>query len=66
MSSEETSQDGSRAMSGFPMGGAGTGQSERERRRYAWMYDDEDIWGTDGVDCVPPVIYGDDGQGPRA
>ena len=59
-------QDGSRATTGFPMGGAGAGQSERERRRYAWMYDDEDIWGADGVDCVPPVIYGDDWQGPTA
>jgi uncharacterized protein YukE len=59
-------QDGSRAMPGLPMGGAGASQSERERRRYAWMYDDEDIWGADGVDCVPPVIYGDDWQGPRA
>jgi hypothetical protein len=29
------------------------------------MYDDEDIWGADGVDCVPPVIDGDAWRAPR-
>ena len=38
---------------------------ERDRRRYAWMYEDEDIWGTDGVGCVPPSTYGDDWHAPR-
>jgi hypothetical protein len=38
---------------------------ERNRHRYAWMYEDEDIWGTDIVDCVPPSTYGYDWHAPR-
>jgi uncharacterized protein YukE len=59
-------QDGGQVATGFPMGGAGGAAAERERRRYAWMYEDEDVWGADGTDCVPPVIYGHDWRGPRA
>jgi hypothetical protein len=29
------------------------------------MYEDEDIWGTDIVDCVPPSTYGYDWHAPR-
>ena len=40
-------------LAGFPMAGAGAGnQSEKERQRHAWMYEDEDIWGGP-TDCVP-------------
>jgi hypothetical protein len=38
---------------------------ERDRRRYAWMYEDEDIWGSDVADCVPPSTYGYDWHAPR-
>jgi hypothetical protein len=48
-----------------PGSAAGPARPERDRRRYAWMYEDEDIWGTDGVDCVPPSTYGDDWHAPR-
>jgi hypothetical protein len=40
-------------------------RSDRDRRRYAWMYEDEDIWGSDVVDCVPPSTYGYDWHAPR-
>jgi len=30
------------------------------------MYEDDEIWGADGTDCVPPVIYGDEWQSPNA
>jgi len=47
-------------MGGFPMmGGAAPGQSEKERRRQAWMNEDEDIWGVP-TGCVPTVIEGTD------
>lgn len=39
--------------------------AERDRRRYAWMYEDEDIWGTEGADCVPPPAHGHDWHAPR-
>jgi hypothetical protein len=54
-------QDGAAAegMNGFPMGGAGSGQgSEKERKRDAWMNEDDDIWGLNEVSAVPPVIGG--------
>jgi hypothetical protein len=38
---------------------------ERDRRRYSWMYEDEDIWGSDVADCVPPSTYGYDWHAPR-
>jgi hypothetical protein len=45
---------------GFPMmGGAAPGQSDKERRRQAWMNDDDGIWGAP-TDCVPSVIEGTD------
>lgn len=44
-------------MAGFPMTGVGAGQSEKDRQRQAWMYEDEDIWGLP-TDCIPPVIEG--------
>ncbi len=47
-----------------PPAGGGAARAERDRRRYAWMYEDEDIWGTDGV-SVPPSTYGDDWHAPR-
>jgi hypothetical protein len=56
--------DAGPAADGFP-GGARTGRSHKERHRYAWLYDDDDIWGADRVDCVPPVIDGDDWRAPR-
>lgn len=59
-------RDAGRATAGFPMGGAAAGQPERDRRRHAWMYEDDEIWGADGTDCVPPVIYGDEWQSPNA
>jgi hypothetical protein len=37
----------------------------RDRKRYAWLYEDEDIWGAEGADGVPPVSRGDDQPGPR-
>ena len=46
-------------------GASGMARPERNRWRYAWMYEDEDIWGTDLADCVPPSIYGDDWHAPR-
>jgi hypothetical protein len=46
-------------------GAAGAARPERNRGRYAWMYEDEDIWGTDIVDCVPPSTYGYDWHAPR-
>jgi hypothetical protein len=57
-------EDAGPAMAGFP-GGAQKGQSGRERRRYAWLYDDDDIWGADRIDRAPPVIDGDDWRAPR-
>jgi hypothetical protein len=58
--------DAGPALAGFPAGSACTGpRPERDRRRYAWMYDDEDIWGADGAGCVPPVIDGDAWRAPR-
>jgi hypothetical protein len=49
-----------------PLAGAPVAaRPERNRRRYAWMYEDEDIWGTDIVDCVPPSTYGYDWHAPR-
>jgi hypothetical protein len=48
-----------------PLPGAGVARPERDRRRYAWMYEDEDLWGTDVVDCVPPSTYGYDWHAPR-
>jgi hypothetical protein len=47
------------------VGAAGAARPERNRGRYAWMYEDEDIWGTDIVDCVPPSTYGYDWHAPR-
>jgi hypothetical protein len=44
---------------GFPMMGGAPGQSDKERRRQAWMNEDEDIWGAP-KDCVPSVIEGTD------
>jgi uncharacterized protein YukE len=44
-------------MAGVPMGGAGGAQQEKERRRQAWMSEDESIWGMP-TDHVPPVIEG--------
>ncbi|HWG00280.1 MAG TPA: hypothetical protein VG164_00340 [Trebonia sp.] len=44
-------------MAAFPFGGAGAGQPDRERRRQAWMDEDEDIWGLP-VWLVPAVIEG--------
>jgi hypothetical protein len=46
-------------------GGAPTGRSDGERHRYAWLYDDEDIWGADRAGCAPPVIDGHDWRAPR-
>jgi hypothetical protein len=49
-----------------PLAGAAVAaRPERNRGRYAWMYEDEDIWGTDIVDCVPPSTYGYDWHAPR-
>jgi hypothetical protein len=50
---------------GFTVGGARIRQSDKARQRYAWMYDDEDIWGADSVQCIPPVINGDDWRAPK-
>jgi hypothetical protein len=44
-------------MTGVPMAGTGSGQQEKERRREAWMNEDESIWGMP-ADHVPPVIEG--------
>ena len=45
-------------MAGIPMmGGSGSGQQERERRRESWMNEDEDFWGFP-ADHVPSVIEG--------
>jgi uncharacterized protein YukE len=44
-------------MTGVPMGGAGAARQEKERRRQAWMNEDESIWGMP-TDHVPPVIEG--------
>lgn len=52
------------AVPGFP-GGARTGLSDRIRQRYAWLYDDEDIWGPDGADGAPTAIDGDGWRAPR-
>jgi hypothetical protein len=46
--------DGPGAM---PMAGGAPGQSERERARRVWAYEDQNIWGLP-ADCVPPVIEG--------
>jgi len=58
-------QDARPATGGITAGGARIRQPEKERRRYAWLYDDEDIWGTAGFGCVPAVIDGDDWRAPR-
>jgi len=58
--------DAGRQITGFAMRGAGAGRPDRDRQRYAWLYDDEDIWRADSVDCVPPMIWGDDWRAPRA
>jgi hypothetical protein len=57
-------EDAGPAVARLP-GAARAGRPDRERHRYAWLYDDEDIWGADRVDCVPPVIDGDDWRAPR-
>jgi uncharacterized protein YukE len=44
-------------MTGFPMGGSGAAEREKERRRQAWLGEDPDIWGLQ-ADHVPPVIEG--------
>jgi hypothetical protein len=52
-------QDGVAAegMAGLPMGGAGAGQGgEKERKREAWMNEDDEIWGLNEVPTVLPVI----------
>jgi hypothetical protein len=46
-------------------GSAEAARRERDHRRYAWMYEDEDIWGTEVADCVPPSTYGYDWHAPR-
>jgi uncharacterized protein YukE len=51
---EGSADDG---MMGFPMGGSGAAQREKERRRKAWLDEDPDIWGLP-ADHVPPVIEG--------
>ena len=56
--------DAGPTVPGFP-GEALTGRSGRKRHRYAWLYDDEDIWGAEGVDDAPPVTDGDDWRAPR-
>lgn len=56
--------DAGPAAAGFT-GGAQTGWSDRKRRRYAWLYDDEDIWGAEGAGGAPSVIDGDDWRAPR-
>jgi len=44
-------------MAGMPMGGGGAGQGgEKERKREAWMNEDDEIWGLNEVSTVPPVI----------
>jgi hypothetical protein len=56
--------DAGPTVPGFP-GEPRTGRSGRKRDRYAWLYDDEDIWGAEGVDGAPTVIDGDDWRAPR-
>ena len=46
-------------------GSAEVTRHERDRRRYAWMYEDEDIWGSDVADCIPPAAHGYDWHAPR-
>lgn len=58
-------QDAGPATAGLPAVGARTARPDRKRQRYAWMYDDDDIWGADALECVPPVINGDDWRAPR-
>jgi hypothetical protein len=36
-----------------------------DRGRYAWLYEDDDIWGGDAAGSVPPLTYGDDWHAPR-
>ena len=45
-------------MAGFPMMGAGTAQSEQDRKRHAWLDEDADIWGQP-ADLVPSVVESD-------
>jgi uncharacterized protein YukE len=44
-------------LAGVPMGSAGGAQQEKERRRQAWMNEDESVWGLP-TDHVPTVIEG--------
>ena len=46
------------SMAGFPMMGAGTTQSEQDRKRHAWLNEDADIWGQP-ADLVPSVVERD-------
>lgn len=55
LGADNTAEDG---MTGVPMeGGAGAARQEKDRRRQAWMNEDESIWGLP-TDHVPPVIEG--------
>lgn len=54
------------AVGGSPGVFPGDARSGRSgRRRYAWLWDDEDIWGGDGAGRIPSVIDGDDWRAPR-
>ncbi|HLI41514.1 MAG TPA: hypothetical protein VKV35_07705 [Streptosporangiaceae bacterium] len=36
-----------------------------DRARYAWLYEDDDIWGADTAGSTPPRSHGDDWHAPR-
>jgi hypothetical protein len=43
-------------VGGMPMGAGGAGgRDEEERERYAWLMEDEDVWGAH-TDAPPPII----------
>ncbi|GEM_PF-3679250 len=44
---------------------AGAARPRPDRARYAWLYEDDDIWGADTAGSTPPLSYGDDWHAPR-